>query len=102
MKLTTSYFGDRAVIAIEGDFEFHGVKEFRDASDAVFLHPNLARVEIDLGRATYIDSSALGILLVTRESAKKKGTALALTHVTGRVRTVLEMARFNKLFEMNS
>lgn len=49
----------------------------------------------------YIDSSGLGLLLKLKEYAERHKAQVILTEVTGYVKEVLEMANYDKLFEMD-
>ena len=51
----------------------------------------------DLGNVAYLDSSALGMLLMLRDKAKSSGKTVCLANARG-VRQVLDIANFGKLF----
>jgi anti-anti-sigma factor len=55
-------------------------------------------VDVDLGEVAYLDSSALGMLLMLRDKAKSAGREVRLVNARGSVRQVLEIANFGKLF----
>lgn len=61
----------------------------RSVTDAIRLAP--ARVVIDLGEVTFMDSSGLGALLAMRTLASGAGVAFSVTGPTRQVRRVLEM-----------
>lgn len=58
------------------------------------------RLVIDFGDVPYIDSTALGALLVTRASTARRGGAVKLLHVHGHVRELLEVTQLTHVFEM--
>lgn len=101
MKLTTTIQDNRAVLAVEGEFYFDSVMQFRSAASALAANPAVGQIEIDLGRSTYLDSSALGVLLTTREMARKGKKSVALTNCKGEVRQLLEVAKFGNLFSIS-
>lgn len=86
------------VIRIEGRFDFAAHRDFREAIKAAFANERAKDIEIDLAAAGYIDSSALGMLLLSLENAKTAGKSLALVRPTGAVKQVLEIANFQRLF----
>jgi anti-anti-sigma factor len=48
----------------------------------------------------YLDSSALGMLLMLRDKAKGAAREVVLTKCTGAVKQVLDIANFGKLFRI--
>jgi anti-anti-sigma factor len=58
-------------------------------------------IEIDFQGVDYLDSSALGMLLMLRDKASGSGKDISLVGVKGSVRQVLEIANFSKLFKIS-
>lgn len=102
MKVSTTIAGDRAVLAIEGRFQYDAVMDFRREMEPLAASEELQHLEIDLSKTSYIDSSALGILLVARDMARKNKKSITLTHCRGDVLQVLNIARFDTLFTITS
>ena len=100
MKLTPLISGDLATLRVEGQFQLAGVTEFRAAFEQLVGNPAVKRIEVDLERTTYIDSSALGVLLTSREATRKSGKTIALARARGDVLNVLRIARLDRLFEL--
>ena len=90
--------GQELHISIQGRFDFGAHQEFRNAYERVEVTPK--RYVVDLRDTTYLDSSALGMLLMLRDKAAASNKALALTNVRGSVKQVLEIANFGKLFRI--
>jgi anti-anti-sigma factor len=88
------------IIRIEGRFDFSAHRDFRDAVKASMENAKVTDIEIDLSAATYIDSAALGMLLLSLENAKAAGKRLVLARPTGAVKQVLDIANFQRLFEI--
>lgn len=55
-------------------------------------------VIIDLSDTAYIDSAALGMLLLARHRAEQRGKTITLQGATGTVLQVLQIANFDRLF----
>lgn len=90
--------GDGCVLfRLGGRFDFNAHREFRDGVDRA-LQQQETRVDVDLGEVAYLDSSALGMLLMLRDKAKSAGREVRLVNARGSVRQVLEIANFGKLF----
>lgn len=98
MQIKTSVENSKARIAMSGRFDFNSHRQFRDAYEEILQNPEAREVELDLGAVDYLDSSALGMLLLLREKTGNAGKSMALTNCKGVVQQVLEVANFNKLF----
>jgi anti-anti-sigma factor len=102
MNMTVSVTDSNAgevVIAVTGRFDFSQHEAFRDAyrsrsSDRMFV--------VDLSKTEFIDSSALGMLLLLREYAGVSGPAVKVTGCCDSVRHILELAQFDTLFELEA
>lgn len=88
-----------ATIRVRGRFEFSGYRDFRDALDRAFGAPGKELV-IDLSATDYIDSSALGMLLIALDRAQAAKRRITLSGSRGPVREVLEIANLHKRFSM--
>ena len=102
MKITTTDRNNVVVVAVEGEIQFGTALEFRTAMNDVIATTSATRVELDLGNVTYLDSSGLGVLLTSRDLARKRDKELVLVGCRGGVRDVLAVARFDRLFTINS
>ena len=89
---------DKSVIQLGGRFDFNAHREFRDAIDQVLVQRTAQAIHIDMGEVTYMDSSALGMLLMMRDKARTTGKTVSLANTRGSVRQVLDIANFGKLF----
>ncbi len=98
IQIKTSMEDNKAKITMNGRFDFISHRQFRDAYDEILQHPEAREIEIDLGGVDYLDSSALGMLLLLREKISGTNKSMALTNCRGVVQQVLEVANFNKLF----
>ena len=98
MQITMKAEGKRAVVRLSGRFDFSAHREFRASIDAALQNPELGEVVADLAGVDYIDSSALGMLLMLREKANGARKKLALASPRGVVKQALDIAHFEKLF----
>jgi len=88
----------KAKIALNGRFDFSSHREFRNVSEDVLAAKDVKEIELDLKSVDYLDSSALGMLLLLREKANNANLTLSLTNCHGLVRQVLDVANFGRLF----
>lgn len=94
-KVTTS--GTCTTIELTGRFDFNAHREFREAVDKA-IQENSSEIKIDLVNVDYLDSSALGMLLMVRDKAKGMGKTVSLANCRGAVKQVIDIANFGKLF----
>lgn len=87
------------VITLSGRFDFNAHREFRETVDqAVKEAPG--KIQVDLAGVDYLDSSALGMLLMLRDKAKGAGKEVLLANARGAVKQVIDIANFGKLFAL--
>ncbi|MBB3101837.1 STAS domain-containing protein [Azomonas macrocytogenes] len=90
--------GDELIIAIPGRFDFNKHQDFRDCYRCAGIHPK--RYVIDFANTTYLDSSALGMLLLLRDFAGGDEADIRLINCGSTVREILSIASFEQLFEI--
>jgi len=57
-----------------------------------------SEIWIDFSKTDYIDSSALGMLLMAKDMSRTSAKTVKLTQTTGIVKKALEFARFKDMF----
>ena len=98
MALTYSVLDDKSVkIQISGRFDFNLHKDFRKAYEEF---PPASKFVVDLAQAEYIDSSALGMLLLLRDHAGGDKASIEITHCSQDIYKVLKIANFHQLFNI--
>ncbi len=100
MQITTRSADTTFTLALQGRFDFHSHREFRESYQAALDSGATREIEIDFRGVDYLDSSALGMLLLLREKADALGKQVTLAHMHGMVKQVLDVANFGKLFNM--
>ena len=98
ISTTVSESGDTVTISVAGKFDFQLYDEFR-ASYADTAGTGVAYV-VDLAATDYLDSSALGMLLLLREHAGGESSNIEITQASPEVRKILDVANFGKLFKI--
>ena len=99
MAITTHISADGAAvtISIDGRFVFNVHKEFRQAYEQGKASTAFV---LDLQKAEYLDSSALGMLLILREYAGGDRADITLRHCNADIAMILRTANFHQLFTM--
>jgi len=84
-------------VAISGRFDFQCITEFKPV-----LQTDDHRWIVDLSRASYVDSAALGMLLLLRERAGGDSARVTIRGVCGQPQEVLRIARFDRMFTIEA
>lgn len=90
-----------AVIKLNGRFDFNTHRDFRGAYEPLVTDPAVRAVVVDFSGVDYLDSSALGMLLMLRDKLGGANKEVALAGVKGNVKQVLDIANFGKLFKIS-
>ena len=95
----TSLDGRTLTIGISGRFDFSIHQEFRQAYEKT--QGSVVQYIVDLGKTDYIDSSALGMLLLLREHASDQRANVKIVHCQPAVKKILTIANFHQLFHLD-
>ena len=90
--------GDSVLINISGRFDFNAHHDFRniyrnEKSDAAYT--------IDMSGTDYIDSSALGMLLLLREHAGNDNASITISGCNEDIKKIFAISNFEKLFKIS-
>jgi len=96
MSIATSVNGNGLTVQVEGRFDFSAHQEFRDAYEKT--EDSVKNYVIDMSRATYLDSSALGMLLLLRDHAGGDSANVRITKCNQDVKKILTISNFEQLF----
>lgn len=100
MQANTGIESGVAVVRLAGRFDFNAHRDFRAAYEPLVADSGVREITIDLGGVEYLDSSALGMLLMLRDKTGAVNKALVLANPRGPVKQVLDIANFGKLFRI--
>ena len=101
MNVSVDHQNGKARLALKGRFDFTCHRGFKQAYEDAFAGAGVAEVVVDMGEVDYLDSSALGMLLLLRDKGKAMGKPVSLANCGGTVRDVLRVANFDKLFTLH-
>lgn len=100
MAVTTQASDDEKTITIkvEGRFDFTHQREFREA----YRNHNTPGLtfNVEMSGTEYMDSSALGMLLLLKEHADNCKGKVILTKPSEAIKKILDMANFSQQFEI--
>ncbi len=86
--------GDAAVISLCGHFDF------KRCSDVPLRSTGVRSIEVNLEGVEYLDSSALGMLLL-HDKVTGRGNNVSLSNCQGVVKEILDIANFGVIFNMH-
>lgn len=101
MQANVTIDSGKAVIKLSGRFDFNTHRDFRSAYEPLVGNATVRAVAVDFSAVDYLDSSALGMLLMLRDKLGGANKDVVLTGVNGNVKQVLDIANFGKLFQIS-
>ncbi|MCW9014748.1 MAG: STAS domain-containing protein [Gammaproteobacteria bacterium] len=100
MSISVDVSGDKKQVRlkISGRFDFSLHNEFRKAYKDIGITGG--EYIVDLGTTEYLDSSALGMLLLLKEHAESESSKVRIINSSGEILEILHIASFDKLFTL--
>jgi anti-anti-sigma factor len=93
---TLSADGNQITIFIQGRFDFSSHQDFRAAYEKLPKTP--VQYRVDLQGTSYLDSSALGMLLLLRDHAGGDKSDIQIVNCAPDVKKILTISNFEQLF----
>jgi len=91
--------GNQLKIHIAGRFDFSSHQEFRGCYEKLDSQPSTFK--LDMQETTYLDSSALGMLLLLRDHAGGDKAHIEIANCNPDVKKILTISNFQKLFAIH-
>jgi anti-sigma B factor antagonist len=90
-----------AVIVIAGEMDVYTTPQVKDTF-LDLLEKGYHHLVVDLQRAEYLDSTALGVLVGTLKRARERGGELRLVAPPPKIRRLLEITRLIHVFSIDA
>jgi anti-anti-sigma factor len=90
-----------AKVLLPRNFDANSQPEFRQVYSHALDESGVTSIELDFSAVTYVDSSALGNLLLLRERVGKTKQAISFVHCGGAVMDALTTASFQRVFDIH-
>ncbi len=87
-------------IEISGHFDFSAQKDFRDTYRD--RNESGLRFSINLSKVEYMDSAALGMLMVLKKHADAHSSQVVLQAPSATIKKILLTSKFDKLFSIET
>lgn len=98
MDIRQTKSGNQATLSLAGRFDFNVHRDFKEAYTSLLNDAALQSINVNLAAVDYLDSSALGMLLMFRERAQAANKQIVLSNPNETVVKILDIANFHKLF----
>lgn len=98
MGIAVKAEGSKVIISVTGRFDFSVQSDFRKAYESSVASSQFV---VDFATADYMDSSALGMLLLLRDFAGGDNAKIELTRCGAEIKNILEISNFGKLFKIS-
>lgn len=98
LSSTISSDGTVVTLVVAGRFDFNIHQDFRKAYEE--HGSGVKKYVIDLKETEYMDSSALGMLLLLRDYAGGDSSDISILNGKSELKKILAIANFNKLFNI--
>ena len=84
-------------ISLEKNFDFEGHNDFRTLLKEAFAK-NSNKIVLDFSKVEYMDSSALGMLMLAKHESESNNCTVELINVHDFSEKILRTVEFDKLF----
>jgi anti-sigma B factor antagonist len=98
MTITPTTYDTWGLLTVDGELDLSTSPELRDA--LVALGTDHERIAIDLRAVTFMDSTALGVIVAAMKRARERGGQLALVGPTGSPRKVLSITALDQIMRI--
>lgn len=100
MNISTKQAGTETILALSGRFDFNAHRDFRNSYEAALQNSATKTINLDMALVDYLDSSALGMLLLLNEKARAANIEIVISACPQNVRKIIEVANFSKIFKI--
>jgi anti-anti-sigma factor len=90
---------DTRLVALPERFDFNSHQAFNSQCEALLGDSDGKRIVLDFSRVSYVDSSALGMLVLLHRKALPLGKRLAIRGARGVAKEVLDIANMHRLYD---
>jgi len=99
MNISQNLLGTTVEFLLSGKFTFSDHDSFRTIIEKI-KDSNTKSVIIDFSGVDFIDSAALGMLLIAREEGDKYAVQISLRGAQGQIEKMFKVSKFDSLFTL--
>ena len=98
MELNIQNESGGKVVALSGRMTSRDYEPFKELL-AIFEESGMSRVVFDFSAVEFVDSTALGMVLMVRDKAQKQGIAFSMRGVKGQVKRLMDVVKLSQLVQ---
>ncbi|RHW77093.1 STAS domain-containing protein [Colwellia sp. RSH04] len=95
VKSTVKTEENKVIISVDDRFDFSLHQQFRDSYSEI--NNKGQEYILDLSNTKYMDSSALGMILLLKDHVEMNASTLTISNPSDTVSKILEIAQFHRL-----
>lgn len=99
MEFTVTQADEGPVIALRGNFTFQDHHGFRAVLDALTVRSGGRKI-LDLQQVHFLDSAALGMLLIAEDEVTRRSGALILRNPSSQITRLFELSAMDSLLKI--
>lgn len=99
MEYSLNHDGDAYRLELAGNFTFSDNAKFRGIL-ATLRDSAATALNVDMTRLEFIDSAALGMLLLLHDEAGRKGMTVSMAGASGQIKKMLQLSNFDEIFHI--
>lgn len=101
MELVHTVQNNTLQASLQGKFTFSDNQAFREVLEKI-AQDGITRVVFDMSKVEFVDSAALGMLLLAHDEAAKHDKSLVISGIKGQVEKMFKVARFDAMFTLQN
>lgn len=99
MEYSLNHHGDEYRLELSGNFTFSDNAKFRSIL-ATLRDSDAIALTVDMGKLEFIDSAALGMLLLLHDEAGRKAMEVSVSGASGQIKKMLQLSNFDEIFRI--
>jgi anti-anti-sigma factor len=98
MELVVQNESEGKVVALSGRITSRDYESFKQLL-ALFDEGGIPRIVFDFSNVDFLDSTALGMVLMVRDKAQAKGVAFSMRGIKGQVKRLMDVVKLSQLVQ---
>jgi anti-anti-sigma factor len=100
MPTSLEVTGESGRIILTGKFDFSVHDEFRQTITKALENKTIHEIKVDLEKVTFMDSSAISLLLYLNEKASQQGKSVILANCPEPIREIFAIGGFDNILKI--
>jgi len=88
------------ILQIPERFDFGYHTAFTEQYETQLADQNITEITLDFSRVEYLDSSALGMMVLFQKKAKSQNVSVKIRGAKDSAKEILQIANFDRLFDI--